>query len=110
MAALADHGQNTVYGSGGFDLTGVAVINQTASTEGIAEAVPAVEKVWPNPATDRVCISVARAASATLHDLNGRYLAAFALQQGATVIDLSAYAAGVYILRVEGAAVKVVKR
>ncbi|MBR6900147.1 MAG: T9SS type A sorting domain-containing protein [Bacteroidales bacterium] len=102
--------RDTVYGSGGFDLTGVAVLNQTASTEGIDETEVAAVNVWPNPATDHVCISVARAASATLHDLNGRYLAAFALQQGATVIDLSAYAAGVYILRVEGAAVKVVKR
>lgn len=102
--------RDTVYGSGGFDLTGVAVLNQTVTPEGIDETEVAAVNVWPNPATDQVCISVGRAASATLHDLSGRRLAAFALQQGATVIDLSAYAAGVYILRVEGAAVKVVKR
>lgn len=102
--------RDTVYGSGGFDLTGVAVINQTASTEGIAEAVPAVEKVWPNPATDRVHIAAARQVEAALYDQAGRCLMAVDLRQGLNTIDLGSCAAGVYILRVEGSAVKLVKR
>lgn len=99
---------DTVYGSGGFDLTGVAVLNQTAEPVGIDEAEFAVASVWPNPSSGRFNVMSARAATASLHDQSGRCVAVVALQNGCNILDISGFAPGVYFLRTEGNAVKLV--
>ena len=102
----------TPFASSGFDLTGVAVLNEYVAPQpiGIEDADFAVESVWPNPTTDRVSVTASRHASAVLYDQAGRRLMTLTLQQGRNTIDLSSCAAGVYMLRAEGSVTKIVKR
>lgn len=98
----------TPFEASGFDLTGVAVLHQNGSV-GIDDVVT-VEGLWPNPTADRVNVSLGCAAEGVLFDQTGRKVAAYSLKQGLNTLDLSALAHGVYILRVDGAATKIVKR
>ena len=102
----------TPFASSGFDLTGVAVLNEYVAPQpiGIEDADLAVESVWPNPTADLVNVTVSRRASAVLYDQAGRRLMTLTLQQGRNTIDLSSCAAGVYMLRAEGSVTKIVKR
>lgn len=102
----------TPFASSGFDLTGVAVLNEYVAPQpiGIEDADLAVESVWPNPTADLVNVTVSRHASAVLYDQAGRRLMTLTLQQGRNTIDLSSCAAGVYMLRAEGSVTKIVKR
>ncbi|MBQ2511002.1 MAG: T9SS type A sorting domain-containing protein, partial [Bacteroidales bacterium] len=98
--------------SGGFDLTGVAVMyeNTNGSSVGIDDVKVAIEALWPNPTTDVFNVSITRPVKAELYDLNGRSMAAFNLHEGTNTISLAHLNAGVYILRVEGTVMKVVKK
>jgi len=77
---------------------------------GIADVEAMSLVVWPNPATDRVNVSMSEAADAILYDINGRRMASFQLVEGVNTIDLSSYANGVYVLRTANATQKIVKR
>lgn len=94
--------------SAGFDLAGIGVIHQ--STEGIDEAEPIVSSLWPNPTTDIVNVSLKRAAEATLYDATGRQVAVYSLVEGRNTLSLNGLGNGVYMLRVEGMACKIVKK
>lgn len=98
------------FGSSGFDLDAVGVIHQLPETQGIADAEVLVEGLWPNPTTDVVNVSLKRAAEAAIFDLTGRQLAAYSLVAGRNSLDISSLDAGVYMLRVEGTACKIIKK
>ena len=98
----------TPFEASGYDLTGVAVLHQNGNV-GIDDVV-IVEGLWPNPTADRVNVSLGRAAEGVLFDQTGRMVAAYSLTPGLNTLDLSALAHGVYILRVDGTATKIVKR
>jgi hypothetical protein len=102
----------TNFGSCGFDLTGVAVLNEYVAPQpiGIEEAEFAIESVWPNPTADRVNVAISKSANAQLFDLTGRQLGTYSLQQGTNTIDLSIFPEGVYMLRIEGTACKIVRK
>ena len=101
----------TNFKSCGFDLTGVAVLNEYVAPQpiGIQENEVTIQSVWPNPTADRVNVSVSKAADAQLFDLTGRRLGNYRLQQGANVIDFSRLPEGVYMLRIENTACKIVR-
>ena len=96
------------YASGGFDLTGVAVLT---SLQGIDDMglTPQVA-VYPNPTTDYLFITLVRPGKALLLDVKGRLVAEYKLQQGRNTLDLTALPAGVYMLRCEGLVNKIVKK
>lgn len=100
---------DTIWGSGGFDLTGVAVLFQ--SVVGI-EGTEALElrDIYPNPANDHINISVNRAIEAQLFDLSGHKVADIQLEAGRNTVNISSLKSGVYILRVEGIVKKIVKK
>jgi hypothetical protein len=102
----------TNFGSCGFDLTGVAVLNEYVAPQpiGIEETEFAIESVWPNPTADRVNVAISKSANAQLFDLTGRQLGTYSLQQGTNTIDLSIFPEGVYMLRIEGTACKIVRK
>ncbi len=102
----------TNFGSCGFDLTGVAVLNEYVAPQpiGIKETEFAIESVWPNPTADRVNVAISKSANAQLFDLTGRQLGTYSLQQGTNTIDLSIFPEGVYMLRIEGTACKIVRK
>lgn len=77
---------------------------------GIADVADVFESLWPNPTVDRVNVSVSRPVEAVLYDLSGRRLAVFSLIEGNNILDLTSFAGGVYMLRVEGSVSKIVKR
>lgn len=99
------------YASGGFDLTGVAVL---ASLQGIDDSqlstLDTKLVLYPNPTVDYIFVTLLRPATATLLDAKGRIVARYDLLQGRNTLDLTALPTGVYMLRCEGLASKVVKK
>ena len=98
------------YGSSGFDLDAVGVIHQLDPQQSIADALQVVSALWPNPTADVIHISLDRASEATLYDLTGRHVNTYTLAAGSNTLNLSDLNAGVYMLRVEGTACKIVKK
>ena len=72
--------------------------------------VTIVEGIWPNPAVDRISVSMRHAAEAALYDLTGRQVASYSLREGLNTLDLAALKSGVYMLRTEGSVSKIVKK
>lgn len=99
------------YGSGGFDLTGLAVLRQQSDHDGINDVESCRRlALWPNPTTDRVNISGAEGEEALLFDFMGRIVKAFAINSPAYVLDLDGLSSGIYMLRIGDVCHKVVKR
>ncbi|MDY6372059.1 MAG: T9SS type A sorting domain-containing protein [Bacteroidales bacterium] len=98
------------YGSSGFDLDAVGVIHQLEPQQAIGDVDQLALSLWPNPAADHLNVTLERAAEALLYDLTGRQLAAYSLVAGRNILDISSLDAGVYMLRVEGTACKIIKK
>ena len=99
--------RDTMYASGGFDLTGVAIIRCT--TEGIDGAEPVNIGVWPNPASDILTITASGNTDITLTDISGRLVTTMSLTAGTTALGIAHLPAGVYLIHSEGAVYKVIK-
>ena len=82
----------------------------SVSPVGISDVQMFVESIWPNPTTSIVNVSLSHNAKAELYDLSGRCVSHYDLSEGRNILDLSAYPAGVYTLRVGNAVRKIVKR
>lgn len=96
---------DTQWGSGGFDLTGVAVLHERVPA-GVEQAETVVSRLWPNPTTGRVRIDAAQVNKVEVMDLVGRCVALF---KNTNSLDLSGLVNGTYMLRVtlpEGVVVK----
>ena len=101
----------TITYSAGFDLDGIAVLNQ--KTERIELAENGVQmSVYPNPATDRICVTLENLESidATLFDMSGRAVKTLTLRNGDNTIDISTLQNGIYLIRVAGSVTKIVKK
>ena len=101
----------TITYSAGFDLDGIAVLNQ--KTERIELAENGVQmSVYPNPATDRICVTLENLENidATLFDMSGRAVKTLTLRNGANTIDISTLQNGIYLIRVAGSVTKIVKK
>lgn len=101
--------RDTVYASGGFDLTGVAVL---FASVGIPSAETCREmslRVWPNPTIEYINVTLGRSADAVLFDHSGRFVGRYKLNEGVNTIVLGDFPSGVYILRVGERNVKIVK-
>lgn len=100
---------DTIWGSGGFDLTGVAVLQATQSVQTVAES--AEPTVWPNPADEWLTVSNATGEVVRLFDMRGREMGCWRPTCDREVLALGDLPAGVYVLRVgEHHTQKVVKR
>lgn len=87
----------TTGASAGFDLDGVAVLNQNYS--GIDAVAARAVRVYPNPADGRVGILASGVAEAELYDMTGRRVAVVALSDGIGEINTAVLPAGIYMLR-----------
>lgn len=78
--------------------------NGLGATLGIEQAAGAeqIVKVWPNPTTDYVEVSMPVAGSYVLYDLTGRALTAGELKHGKNKLAVQQYPAGIYMLEVLG--------
>ncbi len=91
----------TPFPSCGFDLDAVGVINQSGT--GVKNQNEKVSvNVYPNPASDRVFISLKSAqadeVTATLTNITGQVLQYVSLSQGETEMHVAQYPAGLYFL------------
>lgn len=93
--------------SSGFDLDGVAVLHST--NEGIDDVDEVAVRVYPNPATDYITISGAEGKQADLFDLTGRRVMEFTISGASCTVSVAALPAGIYMLRIDGEAIKVIK-
>ncbi len=93
--------------SSGYDLDGVAVLHSTS--EGIDEVGNEMVSVYPNPATDYITISGAEGKQAEMFDLTGRRVMEFTVSGASCTVSVAALPAGIYMLRIDGEAVKVIK-
>ena len=109
--ALQPDGKIIAYGNfrsvAGQVRIGLARLTNPVATATRAAAAALPLKVYPNPTSQRLTVvlpAVAPAAQATLLDLTGRPVRRWALptQQAEASFDLSAVAAGVYVLRIPG--------
>ena len=101
--------RDMVYGSGGFDLTGVAVLRSTVSVG--ASAGPSHPlTVWPTPASAKVSVGgLEPGASVRLLDASGRAVWQSKPAGGVTIIDMAGLPDGVYVVRAGERTAKVVK-
>ena len=93
--------------SSGFDLDGVAVMNQKSNS--IDEAV-AVVSIYPNPVSDVMNITVSEEMEAQLFDMSGRCLMTISLNCGANAVSLNSISNGVYLLRTPAGIQKIVRK
>ena len=99
------------YASGGFDLTGVAVLTSLQRIDDAeVSSLGAQLVIYPNPTADYLFVTLLRPSKAVLIDAKGRTVSCYSLCQGRNTLDLTALRAGVYMLRCEGLASKVVKK
>lgn len=97
---------DTVFASGGFDLTGVAVLRSTLGIE-MAEEQPV--SVYPNPSREKVVVCGDEGVEARLYNLQGRYVLSLHVSSNGTEVDISMLPAGVYVLRLGSNAVRIIK-
>ena len=94
----------TVSHSAGFDLDGVAVLND--GTTGIAPVAATTLRVYPNPADGRVMLMASNATEAEVYDMTGRRVALVSLTDGMGVLNTAALPAGIYMVRMGSATTK----
>lgn len=87
----------TPFHSGGFDLTGIGVINQGQLQ--IADNSIKGFSVYPNPAADTVYFTCQNQGIATFYDMAGRSVLTTNIQDK-TAVDISALQAGMYTVTV----------
>jgi hypothetical protein len=87
----------TAFPTGGFDLDAVGAINQLGT--GISPVTNNADiKVYPNPATDKLMVSVKDMATATLVDMTGKELISEKMEPGVNVLPVAQYSGGMYYL------------
>jgi hypothetical protein len=94
----------TTGASAGFDLDGVAVLND--GTTGIGAVAARAVRVYPNPADGRVSILASGVNEAVVYDMTGRRVATVTLTDGMGEVNTSLLPAGIYMLRLGSEAVK----
>lgn len=99
----------TNFASGGFDLTGVAVLNGWKPT-GVGGHQRTQAYAYPNPCTDILTIDSDNAGRIELCNINRQLLESCSTKNGITRINMRNYPAGVYILKVGGSVQKILKK
>lgn len=79
------------------------------STVGVEELSRPQLRVYPQPATDFVRVSLDQAADYVLYNLQGQALLHGRLEAGEPILSLEGLATGLYLLQIEGRQVKIIK-
>ena len=98
----------TISYSAGFDLDGVAVMNQKGN--GIEETEETFVSVYPNPVANMMNITASEEMTALLFDMSGRCIMTIQLHNGNNSISMDGISNGVYLLRTAAGVQKVVKK
>ncbi|ABG58878.1 DUF4465 domain-containing protein [Cytophaga hutchinsonii] len=102
----------TAFGSGGFDLDAVGVINQNALSTSVKNTSVQIIQVYPNPSSNTFNISLLNQSyvgeQLTIFDSNG-ILMADQIVSGKDIIDASSWNNGIYYIRVGNTTQKIIK-
>lgn len=99
----------TAFNSGGYDLTGMAVLNQRSASITVADLSNV--KVFPNPCRDFVQLSgMPIGEEYRIYDLCGKTVATGICQSNSFCINTQALQQGVYVLKIGRVAKKIVKK
>ncbi len=98
----------TISHSAGFDLDGIAVMNQ--KSEGIDDVASQNVIVFPNPVVNVMNITVNEEMTAQLFDMSGRNVMTVSLHNGNNSVSMEGLSNGVYLLRTPAGVQKIVKR
>lgn len=79
------------------------------STVGMQQLSQAVVRIYPQPATDFVMVLLERASEYALFNLQGKELQRGAWDAGEQRLSLETLAAGMYLLRLDGRQLKIIK-
>ena len=99
---------DTIWGSGGFDLTGVAVLAHT--TAGIGDMASTTVTVYPNPTSSTLNISGCRSRHAEMYDMTGQKVAQWDIPSDHHQISTAGLTTGIYVLRIDGQSIKIIKK
>ena len=98
----------TNFNSGGFDLTGVAVLHQ--SEEGVDEVETVAVRIAPNPASSLMTVSGAAGSMAVIYDMTGREVVRQQMVSDRQQLNIAHLDSGIYMLRIDGMSYKIVKQ
>lgn len=110
-ASLYTPGMNFFYiASSGWTASGIATArfirpilkNSTSSSMGIDEQTSSTLLVYPNPSTGHFIVENKDASNSTylIMDLNGKILKSGVLQSTNSIVDITSYPAGIYVLEI----------
>lgn len=105
----------TAFATGGFDLDGVAVLNEKEVVNGDVSSVYASDlldlTVFPNPATNVVNFQLRKAGEVTLYSLNGNKVFTGSLPEGSHTFTKESLnvTTGMYFVQIEGESESVTK-
>lgn len=99
----------TNFGSGGFDLAGIAVLNQGATT-GITEYGNADFTIYPNPCRNYLWIEQDGNADVVLYNAFGQEIARYVSGGNKMKIDMTPFPSGIYLISVDGNSRKMIKQ
>ena len=103
----------TITYSAGFDLDGVAVLND--GTSGIAPVNAHAMRLYPNPANHSTQVTfevLGQRTAAVLYDMTGRTVATWTIEAGTTTLNINTATLtnGIYMLHMAGSVEKLVIR
>lgn len=95
-------------GTGGFDLSGVGVINNALSLSLVEPQIRA--GVYPNPCTDRLFVASAGGCRIVIYNIYGQKYDELTTADDTVSFDLSTYPSGMYLVEIsDGVARKTIK-
>lgn len=100
----------TDFASGGFDLSGVAVLNGWTPSAISDYDQSILINIYPNPCTEFVTIENQELKNGSLYNAFGQLLQSFTIEYSSYRIDMQQYASGIYFIQIDQQMVKIVKK
>ena len=98
----------TNFASGGFDLTGVCVLNEKSVS--IADNIAEIDvKLYPNPCQNYINIKNANAQKVSVYNVYGQLIGEYTATSDNFVLNTQAWKGGVYVLKINGQCYRIVK-
>lgn len=99
----------TNFPTGGFDISGVAVLNGWKPASVSNYDVNSI-KVFPNPCIDAVQIITEKSQNIELYNINGQLLSSFTSSNSIETLNLQSYQPGIYFIKIGNTMQKILKK
>ncbi|HZK03838.1 MAG TPA: T9SS type A sorting domain-containing protein [Bacteroidaceae bacterium] len=81
----------------------------SSPTSGVNNLNTSKISIYPNPFTDYIVVSAQKNGTATIYNLSGKAMLNTDIKNGSNYIDTSLLTKGVYILKIDGNSIKIIK-